>query len=147
MFWSTIFRTSKRVTSTAGVVAWANKLCVADIWIQTTQTIHNVDKVDKDKVDKDKVDKDKDKVDRDNVDKDKDGQGQGGVSSSISRTFLELRSSFHYENCIAGLDFRLNLRKQIFSWNWKNQFQICSFLFLCLGAFVPIGQNISLINF
>ena len=54
------------------------------------------DKVYKDKVDKDKVDRDKvdrDKVDRDNVDKDKDGQGQGGVSSSISRTFLELRSS------------------------------------------------------
>ena len=54
------------------------------------------DKVDEDKVDKDKVDKDKvdrDKVDRDNVDKDKDGQGQGGVSSSISRTFPELRSS------------------------------------------------------
>ena len=43
---------------------------------------------------KDKVDKDKDKVDRDNVDKDKDGQGQGEVSSSILRTFLELRSSF-----------------------------------------------------
>ena len=66
------------------------------------------DKVDKDKVDKDKVDKDKDKVDkkkvdrdkvdRDNVDKDKDGQGQGGVSSSISWTFLELRSSLHNRN-------------------------------------------------
>ena len=42
-------------------------------------------------MDKDKVDRDK--VDWDNVDKDKDGQGQGGVSSSISRTFLELRSS------------------------------------------------------
>ena len=44
---------------------------------------------DKDKVDKDKVDRDK--VDRD-VDKDKDGQGQR-VSGSLSRTFLELRSS------------------------------------------------------
>ena len=47
--------------------------------------------MEKDKVDREKVDRDK--VDRDNVDKDKDGQGQGEVSSSISRTFLELRSS------------------------------------------------------
>ena len=55
-------------------------------------------------MDKDKVDRDK--VDRDNVDKDKDGQGQGGVSSSISRTFLELRSSYwsghHSENMSPG---------------------------------------------
>ena len=43
----------------------------------------------------------RDKVDRDNVDKDKDGQGQGGVSSSISRTFLELRSSFCRDFTIA----------------------------------------------
>ena len=43
----------------------------------------------------------RDKVDRDNVDKDKDGQGQGGVSSSISRTFLELRSSFNWPSPIS----------------------------------------------
>ena len=50
--------------------------------------VDNVYKVDKDKVDKDKVDKDKvdkDRVDMDKVNKDKD--------ISISRTFLELRSS------------------------------------------------------
>ena len=67
------------------------------------------DKVDKDKVDKEKVDKDKadkgkfdmDKVDTDKVDKDKVDKDRVDMDKvnkdkdiSISRTFLELRSSF-----------------------------------------------------